>query len=160
MQRTIMTLSLAALGALADPAGAQLAQGKPINAADAEKMVAACKAFATTSGWHMQIAILNEYGDLIRFEKMDGARRATGTLALEKARTAFRTGRTTREMVKMDPTGAKQFDAVTIFGGVPMMIGDRMVAAVGVSGSVPDNDEACAMKAIEAGGGTPPTQPN
>lgn len=138
------------LVAFGSDAHAQLAQGKPIAAADAKAMTDACIALSKASGWTMQIAILDEHGDLVRFERMDGARRATGTYALEKARSAFKTGRTTRELGQMDPSGQRLFDAVTVPGGLVMRDGVREVAYVGVSGSKPDNDEACAAAAIAA----------
>jgi uncharacterized protein GlcG (DUF336 family) len=136
--------------ACAGGARAQLAQGYPIVAADAQRMAQACVALAQRSGWTMQVAILDEHGDLVRFERMDGARRATGTIALEKARSAFRTGRTTRELQQMDPSGQRLFDAVTIPGGLVLRDGIHEVAYVGVSGSKPDNDEACAAQALAA----------
>lgn len=138
---------------------AQIVRTQTMSAADAQRATDACLVLARSLGWHMQGAILHEYGDLVRFEKMDGAKRATGVLALEKARTVFRTGRSTREMETMNPTGARLFDAVTIPGGLPAMVGERLVGVVGVSGDKPDNDEACAAAGIRAMGLEPVLPP-
>jgi glc operon protein GlcG len=131
-------------------AAARVSATGAIDYSDAESISGACFALAMLNGWKMQVAILEEHGDLIRFVKMDGASRATGVLALEKAKTVSRSGRSTRAMAKMDPSGQRVFDAVTIAGGLPFLLEDRVVGAVGVSGSSPDNDERCAQAGIDA----------
>jgi glc operon protein GlcG len=94
--------------------------------------------------------VLNGHGDLIRFVGMDGATRTSGVFALEKARTVFRTGRATRDVAKMDPNAHQVFNAVTLAGGMPVMVDGRLVGTVGVSGAKPDDDEACANAGIAA----------
>jgi glc operon protein GlcG len=146
----LLGYALAASAALAAPAGAKIEGNRWIDSADAARLTDACVALAARSGWKVHVAVLNGHGDLIRFVGMDGATRTSGVFALEKARTVFRTGRATRDVAKMDPNAHQVFNAVTLAGGMPVMVDGRLVGTVGVSGAKPDDDEACANAGIAA----------
>ena len=145
-----IAIALAAGLALAAPAGAEISKNNRIDAADAQKITDACNALAAKNGWKMHVAVLNEYGDLARFTEMDGATRTSATFAQLKARTVFRTGRSTREAGKMEAWWQGAFDAVPIPGGLPVMVNGHLVGVVGASGAQPDQDEACAQAGIDA----------
>ena len=121
-----------------------------ISAREAAGMTDACEALAARSGWAVQIAILNGSGDMIRFTKMDGARRTSMTIARVKAESAFRTGRTTRDL-GANPTAAAPFmgGLFTAAGGVPIVRAGQLAGAIGVSGGTADQDEQCALAAIK-----------
>ncbi len=150
MKPLALPLALAGLALLAAPLSAEIAGHRRIDAADAQKITDTCLALAAKSGWKVHLAVLNEYGDLLRFVGMDGATRTSGVLAQGKARTVFRTGRSTREVAKMDPGAQGAFDAVPIVGGLPVMVEGRLVGVVASSGAKPDEDEACAKAGIDA----------
>lgn len=143
-------LALAAVFLAAPPAQAGITANRAINAADAQVITDTCLAMAAKSGWKMHMAVLNQYGDLVRFVGMDGATRTSGVLAQGKARTVFRTGRSTADVAKMDASAQRAFDAVAIGGGVPVMVDGRMVGVVAASGAAPDQDVACASAGIGA----------
>ncbi len=136
--------------AVAPAAHAEVAARRWIDSADAAVMTDACVALATRSGWKVHVAVLNGHGDLIRFVGMNGATRTSGVLALEKARTVFRTGRSTRDVAKMDPNAQRLFDAVALTGGIPVLVDSRLVGTVGVSGASADDDEICAKAGVDA----------
>lgn len=145
------TLAIALAAALsAVPVHAGLKTDRRIDAADAQTITDTCLALAAKSGWKVHVAVLNEYGDLIRFVGMDGATRTSGVLAQGKARTVFRTGRSTREVAKMDPSAQNAFDAVAIGGGLPVIVDGRMIGVVASSGALPEQDEACVTAGIDA----------
>jgi len=147
MKTCLILISLAGLTVV--PAAA--ADLRPyVNAKAAQAATDACVALATASGWRMQIAVYNEYGELARFVGMDGASRTSGPIALAKARTAYRTGRSTRAVQQMDPSGQREFEAVTIAGGIPIIIDGHLAGAVAASGAAPDDDERCATAALSA----------
>lgn len=150
MIRTTLAPALVAAALLAAPVHAELARDRKIDAADAQAITDTCLALAAKSGWKVHVAVLNEYGDLIRFVGMDGATRTSGVLAQGKARTVFRTGRTSREVAKMDPSAQNAFDAVAIGGGLPVIVDGRMIGVVASSGALPEQDEACVTAGIEA----------
>lgn len=149
MIRTTLAAAVAAVLSAA-PVSAELKSDRKIDAADAQTITDTCLALAAKSGWKVHVAVLNEYGDLIRFVGMDGATRTSGVLAQGKARTVFRTGRSSREVAKMDPSAQNAFDAVAIGGGVPVIVDGRMIGVVASSGALPEQDEACVTAGIDA----------
>jgi glc operon protein GlcG len=150
MIRTTIAIVFASAALLTVPVSAELKNDRRIDAADAQAITDTCLALAAKSGWKVHVAVLNEYGDLIRFVGMDGATRTSGVLAQGKARTVFRTGRTSREVAKMDPSAQNAFDAVAIGGGLPVIVDGRMIGVVASSGALPEQDEACVTAGIEA----------
>ena len=150
MKRRHLACMLAAVCVATSTAEARIVENKRIDAADARVITDTCVALAAGSGWKVHVAVLNQYGDLARFVSMDGATRTSGVLALDKARTVFRTGRSTADVAKMDPSAQRAFDAVAIAGGVPVVVEGKMVGVVASSGAAPDQDVACAQAGIEA----------
>lgn len=150
MIRTALAIAIAAAALSAAPVGAELRSDRRIDAADAQTITDTCLALAAKSGWKVHVAVLNEYGDLIRFVGMDGATRTSGVLAQGKARTVFRTGRSSREVAKMDPSAQNAFDAVAIGGGLPVIVDGRLIGVVASSGALPEQDEACVTAGIDA----------
>ena len=59
-----------------------------LTASDAQTMMAACKAAAQANGWIVSIAIVDEGGYLMLFDRMDGVGLLTPQVAIAKARTA------------------------------------------------------------------------
>lgn len=150
MIRTIFAAAIIVAPVSVPSARAELARDRRIDAADAQTITDTCLALAARSGWKVHVAVLNEYGDLIRFVGMDGATRTSGVLAQGKARTVFRTGRSTSEVAKMDPSAQNAFDAVAIGGGLPVIVDGRMIGVAASSGALPGQDEACVSAGIEA----------
>jgi uncharacterized protein GlcG (DUF336 family) len=105
-------------------------------------------------GFEVAVAVVDDAGHLVACERMDGALWVTPEIARAKANAAagFRAStqdleeRFTRRMLFADNV-ATLGDYAFVFGrgGVPVIDGDRVVGAVGVSGAVPaDNDHAIA----------------
>jgi uncharacterized protein GlcG (DUF336 family) len=105
-------------------------------------------------GFEVAIAVVDDAGHLVACDRMDGALWVTPEIARAKANAAagFRAStldleeRFTRRMLFADNV-ATLGDYAFVFGrgGVPVVEGDRVVGAVGVSGAVPaDNDHAIA----------------
>ncbi len=86
------------------------------------------------------IAVVDGSGDLVAFERLDGTFPAASRIAEGKARTAARFRRPTKvfEDLIVDK-GRTSMTALQDFtplqGGVPLVIGGRIVGAVGVSGA-------------------------
>lgn len=109
---------------------------------------------AAELGFKVAIAVVDEAGHLVACERMDGALWVTPEIARAKANAAagFRAttldleDRFTRRMLFADNVAMLGgYEFVFGKGGVPLVDGDRVVGAVGVSGAVPaDNDHAIA----------------
>ena len=105
-------------------------------------------------GFRVAIAMVDDGGHLVACERMDGALWVTPEIARAKANAAAGFHATTldleerfsKRMLFADNV-ATLGDFAFVFGrgGVPVVEGDRIVGAVGVSGAVPaDNDHTIA----------------
>ena len=115
---------------------------------DVKKMMAACEKEAKKNKWSVTIAIVDEAGYALNLVRMDGAGMMTAVVAVEKARTAALSKRPTKfweERVKERPVFMKFPDNLPITGGVPLMVGNDCVGAIGVSGVQSSEDEQIAL---------------
>src|SRR3989338_8538203 len=88
--RNLIAVGAALLvAALAFEASAKMPQyGTDINLEQAKKVIAAGQAEAKKNNWPIAIAIVDNHGFLIAFEKMDGTQSASVAIALDKASSA------------------------------------------------------------------------
>lgn len=102
------------------------------------------------------VAVAGPEGELIAFLRMDGANAASAKIAQNKAYTAARDRKTTREMgeymrTKNSPPAFWGDLGITGFGGgVPIVHNGNVVGGVGVSGLSQPEDERIAGAAIKA----------
>ena len=106
----------------------------------------------------VSVFVADDHGELVAAATMDGAPHDTRLNAQRKAYTAARSDMTSTgalaEKVRDDAAELASFDPFFIFfrGGVAAFEGGRRVGAVGVSGLPSKEDEALAVRAIEAAG--------
>jgi len=134
-----------------------------VDAATAKKMIAAAEAAAIAANAAVAIAIVDGNGDLVYFERMDGASARAVTSSQGKARAALLLGVPTKEAqdsiaagkpipvtLTAPPAGAWE---ITIGqGGLPILKDGKVVAAIGCGGSAPANDEKFCQAGINAMG--------
>ena len=148
LMKTISTFA----GALVLAASAGIAQaqsyGADLNAETARKVAAATIAECKKNDWKMAVAVVDTHGTLVHFEKIDDTQHASVRIAIEKARGAATFRRPTRVFAdllnKGSPATATLPGVVGSPGGVPIVVGGKIVGAVGVSGGTGDQDEQCA----------------
>jgi uncharacterized protein GlcG (DUF336 family) len=105
-------------------------------------------------GFKAALAVVDDAGHLVACERMDGALWVTPEIARAKANAAAGFHATTLDLEERFTKRMLFADNVATLGGyefvfgkggVPVMDGDRVIGAVGVSGAVPaDNDHAIA----------------
>jgi uncharacterized protein GlcG (DUF336 family) len=110
----------------------------------------------------MTVAVLDAAGQLMAFAREDGSSLRRGRIARGKARGALKLGVGGRSLAARAATHPAFINSavaladsglVPAAGGVLVRDnGDDVVGAVGVSGSLPDDDEACAVAGIAAAG--------
>jgi glc operon protein GlcG len=127
-----------------------------LNLAAARSMIAACEVKAGVAGKPVSIAVLDEGGHLIAFDRMDGARWATVEAAQGKAHTALMMGKPSGELADQLAGGAVQILAIPgvmpMRGGIPIWADGSLIGGIGVGGSLPSEDEGCARAGVEAAG--------
>ena len=126
------------------------AYGPPVNGENAKKVAAAALAEARKGSWRMAVAVVDSGGVLVYYEKMDNTQIGSADIAIEKARTAVRFKRPSKafqDVVAGGGAGLRVLrlpGAVPLEGGIPLMINDQIVGAIGVSGDSGDHDSVCA----------------
>jgi glc operon protein GlcG len=125
-----------------------------LTAADAHKMMAACKAEAQKNKWAVAIAIVDESGAAILLERLDGTGAIASEVAIGKARTSALTKRPSKffeDRVKERPAFVTFPTPGVLFqGGLPLMHQNECVGAIGVSGVQSHEDEQVAKAGADA----------
>lgn len=106
----------------------------------------------------MNIAVVDAGNNLTAFARMDGAWLGSIDIAQNKAYTARAFDMPTQDLVPLAQPGeplygieASNHGRVIVFaGGIPLMSGDEVVGAVGVSGGTVDQDQEVAQAGVEA----------
>ena len=135
----------AALAAFATAAAAQDKRpdyGTAINAAGAKKIAAEVLAECTKNSWNVAVAVVDNHGFLVYFERMDNTQTASMDIAVGKARAAATYRRPTRVFMdvinKGGPATATLPGVFASPGGLPIMAEGKIVGGVGVSGVTGD----------------------
>jgi glc operon protein GlcG len=120
---------------------------------DAQTMIAAAKVEAAANKWSVTIAIVDDGGNLLHLERMDGPPALSAEVATGKARTAALMRRPSKfweERVKDRPGMLKFPDILPIQGGLPILHLGECVGGIGVSGAQSHEDEQVAQAGITA----------
>ena len=120
---------------------------------DAKGLLAAAEEEARRNNWEVVIAILNDGGRIVAVHRMDGARPGNDEIALEKARTSAMTCRPSgvwEKWIEGAHRAYATFPFIAAQGGLPIIIDNDLVGAIGVSGVKSFQDEQIAMAAIKA----------
>src|SRR5262245_4296395 len=129
-------------------------RSKPcLTSADVKKMMAACVAEADKNKWSVSVAIVDDAGVMLGFERMDGAPTISAEVSFGKARTSALTKRPSKffeDRVKERPAFAGFPAGILIQGGVPIMHQNECVGAIGVSGVQSHEDEQIAQAGVKA----------
>jgi uncharacterized protein GlcG (DUF336 family) len=129
-----------------------------INLATAERLADVCEKAAAAQGVQISIMVLDNAGNQVYMDRMDGQGYLNIITADMKARTALmgrEPSKTRMNRVIEDPTQELQLIQLGFFpnsGGLPIVVNKQLIGAVGVGGSAPHppvwSDEICAHKAL------------
>ena len=124
--------------------------GLPISLARAGATIDAAVAEATRRNWKMSVAVADSGGNLVAFQRMDGAMLASIQIARHKARAAV----TFRRPTKVFEDGINlmhlnyllAFDGVIASrGGIPLIESGAIIGAIGCSGGTDSQDGIVSM---------------
>lgn len=129
-----------------------------LDLADAGLLLAGARAHAARIGVPMCIAITDEAGHLLAFERMDGGKITSITIAIDKAFTAAAARKATHEYGEVSQPGQPVWGIVSaiggrlmvVGGGLPVMVEGAVVGGIGVSSGTPQQDRAVAQAGIDA----------
>ena len=129
-----------------------------LDLADAGVLLSGARAKAEEIGVPMCIAITDEGGNLIAFERMDGGKVTSITIAIDKSYTASAAKKATHEYGASSQPGAPAYGIASaiggrlmvVGGGLPVLVAGAVVGGIGVSSGTPAQDQAVAQAGIDA----------
>lgn len=148
--------SLLAMLAFVGNTQAQIAEKKTLTLDGARKVIAAAEAEARAKNAPGgAIAVVDDGGNLIAVERLDGTFAAAGPVSVGKARTAALFQKPTSFFEDVIRKGRTPLIALNDFtplqGGVPIIVDGQVVGAIGVSGAASaQQDEELAMAGAAA----------
>jgi len=128
-----------------------------LDAADARLLIEGAAAHAAGIGVPMCIAITDESGHLVAFERMDGGKVTSITIAIDKAFTAGAARKATHEYGEASQPGAPAYGIASaiggrlmvVAGGLPVVVDGAVVGGIGVSSGTPAQDRDVAQAGVE-----------
>ncbi|MBB3809454.1 GlcG/HbpS family heme-binding protein [Pseudochelatococcus contaminans] len=128
-----------------------------IDQADARLLIEGARERAKAIGVPMCIAITDESGNLVAFERMDGGKITSITIAIDKAFTAAAAKKATHEYSAASQPGSPAYGInsaihgrlMVVPGGLPVVVDGEVVAGIGISSGTPGQDQDCAQAGID-----------
>jgi glc operon protein GlcG len=131
--------------------------GETINIETAKKVAAAAIAEAKKRNWNgLCIAIVAPSGDLVYFEKQDLCQYGSINVSQHKARASARYRRPTLVFERLIGKGnfynylTTLDDVIASRGGNPIVVGGKIIGAIGVSGGTGTQDDVVSLVGVAA----------
>ncbi|MBO0332375.1 heme-binding protein [Sneathiella sp. CAU 1612] len=130
---------------------------KRLSHADALILIEGAREKAAEIGVPMCISIVDESGNLIAFERMDGGKVTSITISADKAYTAAAARKATHEYNAVNIPGNLAFGIHTevggrvssVGGGLPVVVDGEVVGGIGLSSGTPAQDMECAESGLK-----------
>jgi glc operon protein GlcG len=120
--------------------------GPSISLDRAQAAINAAVAAAKKRDWKLNIAVVDSGGNLVAFQRMDGAMLASIQIALDKARGASTFRRETKFFENAVQVNGLNYlmtlhGVVASRGGIPLVEDGKLIGAIGCSGGTDSQDE-------------------
>ncbi|WP_138435731.1 GlcG/HbpS family heme-binding protein [Marinobacter shengliensis] len=124
---------------------------------DARLLIKGASEKARDIGVPMCVAVVDESGNLVAFERMDGGKTTSVIIAQDKAFTAAAARKPTHEYNAANVPGNLAFGIhtevggrlSTVGGGLPVLVNGEVVGGIGLSSGTPQQDMDCAQAGID-----------
>jgi uncharacterized protein GlcG (DUF336 family) len=131
---------------------------KRIDVQDAQVLLQGARDKSREIGVPMCIAITDESGNLIAFERMDGGKITSITIAIDKAFTAAGARKATGDYGTASQPGSPAYGInsaingrlMVVAGGLPIIVDGEVVGGIGISSGSPAQDTEVAQAGIDA----------
>jgi len=148
-----IAVSAVALLLTVGAAQAQFVERKALTITAAERMTAACVAYAEKHDWHLAVWVIDDAETPLAFRRMDGAGVLAVNTAKEKAETALQLGHPSGDLSQGLAQGHLDILGLGLFpmsGGLPITADGQVVGAIGAGGAQSSQDEECARAGRDA----------
>jgi glc operon protein GlcG len=144
-----------ALDAVPDKMPFDVPYGAPIPLERALAAITAAVAEARKHDWKLNVAVVDSGGNLVAFQRMDGAQLASITISEHKARAAVTFRRETKAWESAIQTNGAHYvmtldGMIGSRGGLPLVDGGRIIGAIGCSGATGSQDEVACKAGVAA----------
>ena len=150
----LFALTLALLAVVTFPLHAQPITKTTLGLELAKKIAAKAEAAAADKKWTVVVALVDDGGNLVLLQRMDGTQLASIEVAMAKAKTALRFKRPTKVFEDAVAGGRNAIlslpDALLVEGGVPLTVNGAIIGAIGISGMTAAQDGEVAAAALTA----------
>src|SRR5262245_39627200 len=135
-------------------AAADLATKRSLTLDVARQIAAAAEKHARENKWNVCIAIVDDGGHLIYFQRMDGTQYASVVVSQKKAQTAIGFKRPSKTFEDGVAGGRNALlalpGAVTLEGGLPLTVDGDIIGAIGISGVTAQQDGMIAQAGADS----------
>lgn len=147
-------MCLACIASLSPGYAQELGTKKSLTLGAAKQLAAAAESHARENKWNVCIAIVDDGGQLIYFQRMDGTQYGSIAVAQKKAHSAVAFKRSTKVFEEGLAGGRQGLLALPgglpIEGGLPLVVDGETIGAIGVSGVTSQQDGMIAQAGVEA----------
>jgi glc operon protein GlcG len=135
------------LDVVAEKMAFDIPYGASISLERAEVAIAAAQGEAKKHDWKLNIAVMDVGGNLVAFQRMDGAQLASIQIAQHKAHAAVSFRRETKAFEDAIQLKGNYYvmtldGAIASRGGIPLVENGKIIGAIGCSGGSGAQDEA------------------
>lgn len=132
----------------------RLLSKQTLSLALAKELAFAAEEVACSNQWTVVITLVDESGNLVYLQRMDGTQLASIEVAIAKATSAVYYKRSTK-IFEDTLVGGRQAilnlpGAMPVDGGLPLIVNGEIIGAIGVSGVRADQDGLVAAAAVTA----------
>ena len=129
--------------------------GAPLALERAMVAINAAIAEAKKHDWKMNVAVVDSGGNLVAFQRMDGAQLASIPISEHKARAAVTFRRETKAWENAIQTNGFNYvmtldGVIASRGGIPLIESGKIVGGIGCSGGTGSQDEAACKAGVAA----------
>lgn len=153
MWRRTLLISLVTLLTVSVSGAADLATKKALTLQVAKGIAAAAEAEARKNQWNVAIAILDDGGHLLYFQKMNGVQIGSIEVSQRKAESALKFKRPTKvfsDGVKNRVQLVQLPGSLAFEGGLPITHDGEVIGSIGVSGVTAEQDGIIAKAGVDA----------
>lgn len=150
----ILTVAIVWVAWAASATAEELPTKKSLSLSVAKQVAAAAEKHAQENKWNVCIAIVDDGGHLVYFQRIDGTQTGSVQVSQRKAQTAIGFKRPTKVFEEGVAGGRNALlalpGAVPLEGGVPLVVDGQMIGAIGVSGVTAQQDGMIAQAGADA----------
>ena len=141
-------------GPLATASAEDLPTKKTLSLTVAKQIAAAAEKHALENKWNVCIAIVDDGGHLVYFQRLDGTQTGSVLVSQRKAQTAISFKRPSKVFEEQVAGGRNALlglpGATPLEGGLPLVVDGQMIGAIGVSGVTAQQDGMIAQAGADS----------